>query len=133
MTNFFGSVMETIHTDSAYRTTLSRKNSEIKMPLQQSVEHDERRQLINSNVQDQTSDTKIEVTLHVPFKGQLFTFVMYNGINQRNKLQDKQCPFTRRWNTFQNKLEKIEHIDSLVNYGLVIMFPLLLISTWLSR
>lgn len=106
VTNFFGSVMETVHTDFAYRTTLSRKTSETKMPLQQSVEHDERRQLINSNVQDQTSDTKIE---------------------------DKQCPFTRRWNAFQDKLEKIEHIDSLVNYGLVIMFPLLLISTWLSR
>ncbi|KAK9175261.1 hypothetical protein WN944_027267 [Citrus x changshan-huyou] len=70
VTNFFGSVMETIHTDSAYRTTRSRKTSETKMPLQQSVKHDERRQLINSNVQDQTSDTKIEVTLHVPFKSQ---------------------------------------------------------------
>ncbi|KAH9698945.1 peptidase C13 family [Citrus sinensis] len=105
VTNFFGSVMETIHTDLAYRTTRSRKTSETKMPLQQSVEHDERRQLINSNVQDQTSDTKIE---------------------------DKQCPFTRRWNAFQDKLEKIERIDSLVNYGLIIMFPLLLISTWLS-
>ncbi|XP_024043212.1 uncharacterized protein LOC112099914 [Citrus clementina] len=45
---------------AAYRTTLSRKTSETKMPLQQSVEHDERRQLINSNVQDRTSDTKIE-------------------------------------------------------------------------
>ncbi|ESR55967.1 peptidase C13 family [Citrus sinensis] len=106
VTNFFGSVMETIHTDSAYRTTFSRKTSETIMPLQQSVEHDESRQLINSNVQDQTSDTKIE---------------------------DKQCPFTRRWNAFQDKLEKIERIDSLVNYGLIIMFPLLLISTWLSR
>ncbi|KAL9413650.1 hypothetical protein AB3S75_042188 [Citrus x aurantiifolia] len=51
------------------------------MPLQQSVEHDERRQLINSNVEDQTSDTKIE---------------------------DKQCPFTCSWYAFQNKLEKIE-------------------------
>ncbi|GAY34547.1 hypothetical protein CUMW_282640 [Citrus unshiu] len=60
VTNFFGSVMETIHTDSAYRTTFSRKTSETIMPLQQSVEHDESRQLINSNVQDQTSDTKIE-------------------------------------------------------------------------
>ncbi|KAK9175256.1 hypothetical protein WN944_027262 [Citrus x changshan-huyou] len=59
VTNFFGSVMETIHTDSAYRTTFS-KTSETIMPLQQSVEHDESRQLINSNVQDQTSDTKIE-------------------------------------------------------------------------
>lgn len=106
VTNFFGSVMETIHTDLAYRTTRSRKTSETKMPLQQSVEHDERRQLINSNVQDQTSDTKIE---------------------------NKQCPFTRRWNAFQDKLEKIERIDSLVNYGLIIMFPLLLISTRLSR
>lgn len=65
MTNFFGSVMETIHTDSAYRTTLSRKNSKkvkIKLPLQQSMEHDERR-LLSSNVQDQTSDTKTEVTV----------------------------------------------------------------------
>lgn len=106
VTNFFGSVMETIHTDSAYRTTRSRKTSETKMPLQQSVKHDDRRQLINSNVQDQTSDTKIE---------------------------HKQCPFTRRWNAFQDKLEKIERIDSLVNYGFIIMFPLLLISTWLSR
>ncbi|KAK9175257.1 hypothetical protein WN944_027263 [Citrus x changshan-huyou] len=43
VTNFFGSVMETIHTDLAYRTTRSRKTSETKMPLQQSVEHDERR------------------------------------------------------------------------------------------
>ncbi|KAK9175263.1 hypothetical protein WN944_027269 [Citrus x changshan-huyou] len=86
MTNFFGSVMETIHTDSAYRTTRSRKTFETKMPLQQSVKHDERRQLINSNVQDQTSDTKIE---------------------------DKQCPFTRRWNAFQDKLEKIELLVAL--------------------
>ncbi|KAL9413654.1 hypothetical protein AB3S75_042192 [Citrus x aurantiifolia] len=106
VTNFFGSVMETIHTDLAYRTTHPRKTSETKMPLQQSVKHDERRQLINSNVQDQTSDTKIE---------------------------DKQCPFTRRWHAFQGKLEKIERIDSLVNYGLIIMFSLLLISTRLSR
>ncbi|KAJ4719703.1 GPI-anchor transamidase [Melia azedarach] len=108
VTNFFGSVMETIHTDSAYRTTLSRKNSKkvkIKLPLQQSMEHDERR-LLSSNVQDQTSDTKTE---------------------------DKQCPFTQMLNTCHNKMEKIGNVDSLVNYGLVIMFPLLVISTWLSR
>ena len=55
------------------------------------------------------------------------TFVLTRG----TQLQDKQCPFTRRWNAFQDKLEKIERIDSLVNYGLIIMFPLLLISTWL--
>lgn len=48
-------------------------------------------------------------------------------------MQDKQCPFTQMLNTCHNKMEKIGNVDSLVNYGLVIMFPLLVISTWLSR
>ncbi|KAK0601216.1 hypothetical protein LWI29_022250 [Acer saccharum] len=89
VTTFFGSVMETIHTDSAYRI-LSRRNSQkVKMPLQQSVDQDERRSLTNSEVQEQTSDTTKEI-------------------------------------------ENIENVDSLVNYGLVIMLPVLVISTWIS-
>ncbi|KAK1578156.1 hypothetical protein Q3G72_027990 [Acer saccharum] len=102
VTTFFGSVMETIHTDSAYRI-LSRRNSQkVKMPLQQSVDQDERRSLTNSEVQEQTSDTT------------------------------KECPFTRLLNSFRNKIENIENVDSLVNYGLVIMLPVLVISTWIS-
>ncbi|KAL5835329.1 hypothetical protein ACOSQ4_014826 [Xanthoceras sorbifolium] len=108
VTTFFGSVMETIHTDSAYRI-LSRRISEkvkIKMPLKQPIDQEERRSLINSNVQDQTSDLNTE---------------------------HQQCPFTRLLNSFHNKIENIEDIDSLVNYGLVIMLPVLVLSTWLSR
>ncbi|KAJ0013627.1 hypothetical protein Pint_20438 [Pistacia integerrima] len=108
VTNFFGSVMETIHTDYAYKI-LSKKTSEkvkIKMPSEEPVDHNKQRSLQNSNVQDQTSDTKTEA---------------------------QQCPFTSTWNSFNKKMEKIENIDSLVSYGLLIMLPLLLISTWLSR
>ncbi|KAK2637894.1 hypothetical protein Ddye_025689 [Dipteronia dyeriana] len=103
VTTFFGSVMETIHTDSAYRI-LSRRNSQkVKMPLQQSVDLDDRKSVTNSKMQDQTSDTT------------------------------KECPFTRLLNSFHNKIENIENVDSLVNYGLVIMLPVLMISTWISQ
>lgn len=37
------------------------------------------------------------------------------------------------WCTLLNKAAKIEDIDSLVNYGLVIMFPLVAVCTWLSH
>lgn len=107
VTNFFGSVMETIHTDSAYRA-VPRKMSEragINMAVEKSVEHDDRRTLIDSNVQDPTS--------HI-------------------KTKDQNCPFTRTMNTFFDKVERIEHPDSLVNYGLILMLPLLMVSVWLS-
>lgn len=54
MTNFFGSVMETIHTDSAYNV-LSRKESgraEIRKSTDKLV-HDKKRSLLNSNELDQ--------------------------------------------------------------------------------
>ncbi|KAK4851093.1 hypothetical protein QYF36_012369 [Acer negundo] len=89
VTTFFGSVMETIHTDSAYRILSRRKSQKVKMPLQQSVDQDERRSLTDSKVEDRTSDTTKEI-------------------------------------------ENIENVDSLVNYGLVIMLPVLVISTWIS-
>ncbi|KAG6737353.1 hypothetical protein POTOM_058869 [Populus tomentosa] len=107
VTNFFGSVMETIHTDSAYRA-VPRKMSEragINMAVEKSVQHDDRRTLIDSNVQDPTS--------HI-------------------KTKDQNCPFTRTMNTFFDKVERIEHPDSLVNYGLILMLPLLMVSVWLS-
>lgn len=107
VTNFFGSVMETIHTDSAYRA-VPRKMSEragINMAVEKSVEHDDRRTLIDSNLQDPTSHLKTK---------------------------DQNCPFTRTMNTFFDKVERIEHPDSLVNYGLILMLPLLMVSVWLS-
>jgi phosphatidylinositol glycan class K len=56
VTNFFGSVMETIHTDSAY-SVLSRKESgrvEIRESTDKSV-HDKKRLLFNSKELDQIS------------------------------------------------------------------------------
>ncbi|XP_050225900.1 uncharacterized protein LOC126675322 [Mercurialis annua] len=105
VTNFFGSVMETIHTDSPYivHQRKTRNTVETKEPLDKSVEHGERRTLINSNVQDQSTGIKTE-----------------------------GCPFTRMWNTVNSKVERIENIDSLVNYGLVMILPILVVSVRLS-
>lgn len=69
MTNFFGSVMETIHTDTAYKA-LSRKSSsraEIKTSFDKTINGDERRTLADSDGQDQLSDLKKEVTFLNPF------------------------------------------------------------------
>lgn len=65
MTNFFGSVMETIHTDSAY-SVLSRKESggaEIRKSTDKSV-HDKKRLLLNSNELDQTSELNATVKFY---------------------------------------------------------------------
>ncbi|PPS10672.1 hypothetical protein GOBAR_AA09974 [Gossypium barbadense] len=108
VTNFFGSVMETIHTDAAYKA-LSRRNSgrfEDEMSLDQSVHHIERRMLIKVNDGDEIHD-----------------------INPEGEEGACKCP----WSTFRNKFQKAENVDSLVNYGLVAMIPLLVISTWLVQ
>ncbi|KAK4596557.1 hypothetical protein RGQ29_014556 [Quercus rubra] len=106
VTNFFGSVMETIHTDSAYRV-LSRKESgsvEIKMSTEKS-DHDKERLLLNSNDLDQIGELNTE--------------------DQRGNIE---CI----WSTFHKELQKVKDVDSFVNYGLVIMLPLLTVSMWLS-
>ncbi|KAF9660958.1 hypothetical protein SADUNF_Sadunf19G0017900 [Salix dunnii] len=106
VTNFFGSVMETIHTDSAYRAAPRKMSNRagISMAVEKSAQ-DDRRTLIDSDVQDPTS--------HI-------------------KTRDQNCPFTQTMNTFFEKVERIEHPDSLVNYGLILMLPLLMVSVWLS-
>ncbi|KAF2294640.1 hypothetical protein GH714_014067 [Hevea brasiliensis] len=107
VTNFFGSVMETIHTESAYRIHQRKDTDRVerKRPLEKSVDHGGRRTLIHSNKDDQISDGKTQV--HV-------------------------CPFTQMWTTLNSKMERIEDVDSLVNYGLIIMLPFLILSVWLS-
>ncbi|XP_022744450.1 putative GPI-anchor transamidase [Durio zibethinus] len=106
VTNFFGSVMETIHTDAAYKA-LSRKisdRSESQISLDQSIHREERRMLININVCDEIHDVSTE-----------------------GQEDDSKCP----WSAFYRKMQKIENVDSLVNYGLVAMLPFLVFSTWL--
>ncbi|KAF3455255.1 hypothetical protein FNV43_RR05703 [Rhamnella rubrinervis] len=108
VTNFFGSVMETIHTDSSYKA-LSRKSSsdtKIKMSSDLSVHNLERKMSTDSNINDQVSGLKTE---------------------------DQKGVLTCLWNTLDDTIGKIENADSLVNYGLFLMLPLLLFASWLSR
>ncbi|KAJ8556121.1 hypothetical protein K7X08_022879 [Anisodus acutangulus] len=106
VTNFFGSVMETIHTDSAYKAFAGKdsKKSTLEMPLRQSSQ-DLRRTLASSGVQYPASDSNVE------------------------DLQDS-CPFTHFWTSMS--MTKVEGLDSWVNYGLYLMFPLVAFSSWLS-
>nr|GMD92632.1 putative GPI-anchor transamidase [Ipomoea batatas] len=62
VTNFFGSVMETIHTDSAYKA-FSTERATIQKPVDQS-DHYIRRTLSSSDDQEQTSDSNTKVSAH---------------------------------------------------------------------
>ncbi|KAK7282069.1 hypothetical protein RIF29_10587 [Crotalaria pallida] len=105
VTNFFGSVMETIHTDSAYRSR-SNKNvgsAKTKKSLDQSITDSDRRILRNFDEKDQ-----------------------FDNEYQR----DSVGPIR---NTILSKLNTFESIDAFVCYGLLLMLPLLIVSTWLSK
>nr|GMD87642.1 putative GPI-anchor transamidase [Ipomoea batatas] len=104
--NFFGSVMETIHTDSAYKA-FSTERATIQKPVDQS-DHYIRRTLSSSDDQEQTSDSN-------------------------TKGQPVNCPFTRFWSSIHIKMERIKDVDSLMSYGLALMLPLVAISSWVSH
>lgn len=108
VTNFFGSVMETIHTDSAYGALSGKqlKSGKIKMSSDLSGE-DRRRILENSDVKDQVS-----------------------GLNIKD--QQVTCPFTHMMSTIHKRVENVKDVDGFVNFGLVLMIPLLAVSSWLS-
>ncbi|KAH0652820.1 hypothetical protein KY289_030498 [Solanum tuberosum] len=108
MTNIFGSVMETIHSDSAYKAFAGKdsKKSTLEMPLRQSSQ-DLRRTLASSDVQYPTSDSNVED-------------------------QQDSCPFTNFWISMHGKMSKVEGLDSWVNYGLFFMFPMVAMSSWIS-
>ncbi|KAK7281554.1 hypothetical protein RIF29_09651 [Crotalaria pallida] len=104
VTNFFGSVMETIHTDSAYRSG-SNKNggAKTKKSLDQSITDNDRRILRNFDEKDQ-----------------------FDIEYQRDSVGQIR-------NTILSKLNTFESIDAFVCYGLLLMLPLLIVSTWLSK
>ncbi|XP_061340527.1 uncharacterized protein LOC133287006 [Gastrolobium bilobum] len=105
VTNFFGSVMETIHTDSAYRSQANKTFGGAKsiMPLDQSISDSD----TNSDDEDQLNNLSSEEYLHDSF-GQL-------------------------WNTVLSNVNTFESIDAFVCYGLLLMLPLLVVLTWLSQ
>ncbi|XP_052208365.1 uncharacterized protein LOC127812085 isoform X2 [Diospyros lotus] len=106
VTNFFGSVMETIHTDSSYRAFSGRdpKSAKIEISSDRSDELHEQRTILSSAAQQQMNDSS----------------------------RKADCPFTRTMARFHEKMEKIEDVDTLVNYGLVLMLLLVAVPTWLS-
>ncbi|XP_043722393.1 GPI-anchor transamidase isoform X2 [Telopea speciosissima] len=106
VTNFFGSVMETIHADSAYRgfSVNGSRVAQIKM-VHQADSPADRRTLIDGTLQDQIS-----------------------GLNSKER-DVGHCPMS----SLLNKLNDIEDVDTLVNYGLIIMISMVTITTWLSR
>ncbi|KAI3909348.1 hypothetical protein MKW98_007872 [Papaver atlanticum] len=106
VTNFFGSVMETIHTDSSYKGFSSKRTSsaKIEMPLDQADET-ERRTLTSTTAETHRTETNVEAE-----ENHIFHFI------------------SSIWN---NKVERIEKIDAVVNYGLVAMLPLAALSTWI--
>ncbi|CAO2824475.1 unnamed protein product [Amaranthus hypochondriacus] len=106
VTNFFGSVMETIHTESAYRAFSSKDTTRdiVKMPLKQPADLQKQRELLEDSGLQNMSDSK-----------------------------DQACPVHHVWNTLQMKLDSIGDVESFVNQGLLIMLPVLAITTWVSQ
>ncbi|KAJ4949841.1 hypothetical protein NE237_014198 [Protea cynaroides] len=105
VTNFFGSFMETIHADSAYRgfSVKGSGDARVKMVLHQAGSEANRRTLTSETLQDQISDSNSEVR------------------------DVRHCIMS----SFLNKVEEIEDVDTVVNFGLIIAIPLVAISTWL--
>ncbi|CAH2038540.1 unnamed protein product, partial [Thlaspi arvense] len=103
VTNFFGSVMETIHTDSAYEAFSSRiSNSKINadMPLDQHPEHDLKENLQNAN-----------------------------NPNDDLKNEKQKCPYTQMRADLQEKLEKLENVDTMVNLSIAVMVLVVIVSS----
>ncbi|CAI9089106.1 OLC1v1023614C1 [Oldenlandia corymbosa var. corymbosa] len=103
MTNFFGSVMETIHTDSAYRAIKDSKRGDIEV----APDHTVKRILSTTDSHDQTSD--------------------------ENQVQQVACPFTRMLRNIDGMMAQVKDADKVVNYGVLLMGVLLTVSSLISR
>lgn len=65
MTNFFGSVMKTIHTDSAYKSLSNKKvgTDKTRISLERSISDNDRMIFRNSDAEDQFNNLTAEVIL----------------------------------------------------------------------
>uniref|UniRef100_A0A7C9D7P1 GPI-anchor transamidase n=1 Tax=Opuntia streptacantha TaxID=393608 RepID=A0A7C9D7P1_OPUST len=106
VTNFFGSVMETIHTESAYKAFSSKGGSrdKIRTPQEQDLAELEKRGELSDSGPNSVSDT-----------------------------MDLVCPIHNIWGTLQSKLDSIGDAEIFVNRGLLILLPLVAVATWLSH
>ncbi|CAK9329464.1 unnamed protein product, partial [Citrullus colocynthis] len=90
VTNFFGSVMETVHTDSAYKIVPRKDSNRVESELHQMSRHNERT-LISSENLDHFS---------------------------KPSTQDEHGALRSVWRSLHNKMKQIEDADTIVNYGL---------------
>ncbi|KAL6538258.1 hypothetical protein OROGR_012246 [Orobanche gracilis] len=104
VTNFFGSVMETIHTDSPYRAFSDRRYKKSKIEMYMDDPGREKRSTIETSEGPQELD------------------------NSKINAKQDGCPFAHKWNTSFGLTE-----SSLVSYGLILMIPFVTFSSWLSR
>ncbi|XP_024975788.1 putative GPI-anchor transamidase [Cynara cardunculus var. scolymus] len=110
VTNFFGSVMETIHTGSAYRGVSGKDSNRAKFEV--------------SSDQSYDRDAKSITTSSDPEKQ-----VDHPGIKA---VKSGTCPHADLWNMIVEKVQRIKDVDSIVNYGFVGLLTLVAVSTWHS-
>ncbi|KAI3787894.1 hypothetical protein L2E82_00392 [Cichorium intybus] len=103
VTNFFGSVMKTIHTESAYRVISSKDSSHPK-----SSDMDAQRITPSSDPKKQVDHPDTNVVKH------------------------GSCPHAEIWDMMVEKVQSMKDVDSIVNYGLVGLLSLVALSTWHS-
>ncbi|XP_010531818.1 PREDICTED: putative GPI-anchor transamidase isoform X2 [Tarenaya hassleriana] len=106
VTNFFGSVMETIHTDSTYKAFSGRISDKINSDT-----------LFSQRSQHGNSETLDNVEAS-------------NEIHEL-KTEKKQCPYTQMRRDLHERLEKLADVDTVVNLGIVTMLLLVAASTCL--
>ncbi|CAM8989686.1 unnamed protein product [Rhodiola kirilowii] len=104
VTNFFGSVMKTIHTDSPYTPSSKLNQEDLKIKLNSAQSPSQDILTTSDNVPPPSTNTK-------------------------EQTGTSECP----WSNFLHKLDSTEEYESLMTYGLMAMLPVLGISTWLSR
>lgn len=129
VTNFFGSVMETIHTDSAYKSLSRKEWDKDKSVNSLTLEEEITPMTLTSEKQTSDSETEVKHLDSIFCKHLLIIGFFYTQGCMVQVEGGSKCP----WSTFRNKVHKSEDIDTLVNYGIAIMAPLVAISTWLSR
>jgi phosphatidylinositol glycan class K len=107
VTNFFGSVMETIHTDSAYKafsSKISERKINSEMPFNQLSEHDLKEELENTNIP-----------------------------NDELIAEKQKCPYSQMRADLHEKVEKLENVDTVVNLSIAVMVLAVMVSSSLLR
>lgn len=106
ITDFFGSVMETFHTDSSYRGFSSKVTDKANIKMSVDDDRQKERILTSPTVEDHINDPGTK---------------------------ENHGTLSFIHSTLHERAQQIGDDDMLVNYGMVILLFLVIVSTWLSR